>query len=855
MSDQSLGRTILRNLRSTFAIGTLLVAMCILLVGAVKETLSHNRMVERGEQNIAHLAEMKSLFMTKQMGGMVRFGKADQIRDTLNLMVGTSRGAALGGMAVAADGRVIYETDFGLEDGADAMARDLARQAIEHGRNVSSPSGFMVAAPVRFGQTGEIVGAIVTNWTNDVLLTELAEDRAKALLTASIVLVTALLGAAVFLWFWLARPLRCTEAAMREIAHGALDTDIPASRRGDEIGSIARSLIEFRDKLRTARQAEEENAFRSAAVEAAGSALMLLDTDLTVRYVNPAWQALLPGFADRAGRDWAAFRPDDILDSCVTELPGLAGLGAALETADLPHDVENRWGKHRLRIRIQGVAGADGAVIGYVMEFADVSDATLNAAVLGAIAEKQLRLDIGENGHVEEANDAVQRITGMDVAALGRMKGTDVITSVDKTQAEREEIRRLVYSGSIIAGRFALPGGGERRPIAEGTLTPIVGRGGDVQRVVFIGADVTDRHYAGIAADEAREAMAKEQANVVTALKNALGRLAQGDLTITISDPFSKDYDQLRLNFNQAVRALHEAMAAVVSNAESIRNEAGEITNAADDLARRTERQAATLEETAAALDELTASVKSAAEGADDASTIASTALEQAETGGSVARRAVDAMDAIKASSKEISKITSVIDDIAFQTNLLALNAGVEAARAGEAGRGFAVVATEVRALAQRSSDAAREINDLISASGQQVGSGVQLVNETGEALSHIVGAVSDISGRVKAIASSAREQSSGLNEINLAMTDLDQVTQQNAAMFEETTAASHALTTEAASLVNASERFQLGGAGQSPKPTNLPRQAPEDREPVQQVAANGPRSGSTQRTKGWEEF
>jgi methyl-accepting chemotaxis protein len=363
------------------------------------------------------------------------------------------------------------------------------------------------------------------------------------------------------------------------------------------------------------------------------------------------------------------------------------------------------------------------------------------------------------------------------------------------------------------------------------------------------------------AAEAEREKSAEEQSHVVELLSEAMNKLAEGDLQTDISETVPPAYEKLRTDFNGTVESLRQAIAAVMHNSESIRNETAEITSAADDLSRRTETQAATLEETAAALDELTVSVRSAAEGADDVSKMSAEAQKNAEQGGNVAREAVAAMDGIKTSSQEISKITSVIDDIAFQTNLLALNAGVEAARAGEAGRGFAVVATEVRALAQRSSDAAREINALISSSGDQVQQGVELVDKTGTALASIVTSISEISNRVSNIATSSREQSSGLAEINTAVNELDHVTQQNAAMFEETTAASHALTSEADALAKAVSRFKMDGM-QISRPKKPARSTPVPAASSRPVASAPVTQGNAavaiaqqSSTDGWEEF
>lgn len=327
---------------------------------------------------------------------------------------------------------------------------------------------------------------------------------------------------------------------------------------------------------------------------------------------------------------------------------------------------------------------------------------------------------------------------------------------------------------------------------------------------------------------EERDRALEEQNKTLEVLRNGLVQLAEGDLSKPINQQFSKEYESLRADFNRTLSTLSDAISSVMEASESIQHGAQEISQASDDLSNRTENQAATLEQTAAALDQLTASVKSAAEGARSVETIVLEAQSEAEASGKVVSDAIAAMNQIEGSSKHISQIISVIDDIAFQTNLLALNAGVEAARAGDAGKGFAVVASEVRALAQRSSEAAKEIKTLISGSAKEVGRGVELVGGAGEALTSIVKRVSHISDLVRTMATGTSEQAVGLGEINIGVNQLDQVTQQNAAMVEESTAASHVLKADALRLQEMVKRFKTSGRPMALEPIPFQRSMTE---------------------------
>jgi len=458
----------------------------------------------------------------------------------------------------------------------------------------------------------------------------------------------------------------------------------------------------------------------------------------------------------------------------------------------------------------------------------DITEKKLKAkednSKLEAISRSQAVIEFTPAGDIITANENFCHTLGYGLQDIqGRHHRMFCEPAYAASDAYRDFWRRLA-SGEFISDEFVRFGKDGKEVWIQAAYNPILDDSGAVVKVVKFATDVTPRMSA------------------ISTLGLALRALAEGNLRQRLDTPFVPSMEKLRSDFNEVIEKLRLTMQTVAQNAEIIASGSAEIRVAADQLAQRTEQQAASLEQSAAALEEITTTGADASRRADEAGHLVSETKANAERSGEIVHRAIAAMDAISHSAGEITNIITVIDSIAFQTNLLALNAGVEAARAGESGKGFAVVAQEVRDLAQRSAAAAKEIRQLINASGAHVARGVGLVGETGEALKHIASQVERIDTNVSAIVEATREQATGLSEINNAVNLMDQATQKNAAMVEETTAASHGLAREAETLRQLLTQFDVGFANApSPAPSpvtslstregvTLPRQMPARR-------------------------
>lgn len=789
-----------------------LVLLAAVIVVGITSVLYTRATLSQVEATIARAGAEVNHLMARDLAGAVLSNAPGPVERAFDDLVAQEGSGTEHGLAINGAGLLLAAKGRAPEDEGTLLA--LAQSALESGAPQGANRGMLIAHPVLNAFTGAPAGAVATSWTSRAALASAMSSQVEILAIVAAVVLAGVGLLVIVLQRGVTRPLVALAGTVDRLAADDLDVSFPTSVRGDELGALGRSLDILRDRLRQGREEARENRFRGEAFASSSAAIMMVDAELRVISLNLAVTDILAHYAEDFRRTVPGFDPTAIIGQSMDYFhPGAMRGRVSKILSDpeaFPYKTEMSVGAARFCLTINRVEDQTGALEGFVVEWEDVTKDFIQTAVLTTIETNQAQAEFDCNGKVLHVNALFARAMGAEPQALVG-QDNEAIFAFDETLArDKGKVFERLHAGSAVYGSFQIKRLDGTRGVIDGSFTPVLDTAGKLLRIILIGSDVTEANRALEQAEAVRTAMLDTQARVVEALRNGLEWLAEGDLTNRIVEPMPEDYDQLRTDFNRAADRLQEAIRKVIENANMIQGEAAEISSAADDLSTRTERQAATLEETATALDQLTASVKSAAEGAAHANGLVENARENAQASGEVVRQAVDAMGAIETSSQQISKITGVIDDIAFQTNLLALNAGVEAARAGEAGRGFAVVASEVRALAQRSSDAAREINALIAASGSEVKRGVDLVGQAGEALKGIVESVTEISRNVSEIAVSSREQSVGLGEINAAVNQLDQVTQQNAAMFEQTTAASHALNREAEALTGSMGRFRI---------------------------------------------
>ena len=805
-----------------------------------------SRMVEMG----ATLTELTG----HEAGGTIKFAKVEAAQAIAANLHEMTKGEVTEVLLLNLDGQVFHHfvgrPDDQLRAPMEALGNDMIEviqnlapnQRLDHAQELLvSDDGLIFAHPAYFGAASEIVGAFVMRLDPTAVLQSIHSDMKKMAIIAAAVFLVALGGASFLFRFFVSLPLSRLTQTVKEVAAGNYDVTIPNTGSGDEVGDIARAIEGFCTDLAASVETNRTGMFKGSGFEGASAALMIVDPDFRTLFTNESGRALLSTHFPSSVTGQSDDKQTSVLslDKALKVLPGLVA-------EPLPQRMAFAVGADMIDLSVNAVRDARGQLSGYILEWRTTTVSRRNSAVLAAIDAGQMRAELLPSGQVVTANEHFARLFGQTEQGI---EGRDVRSCVQLADAPETDIWAALSNNVLPKGLIRIETIDGTPALLDARFSKMTDAEGRLRSYVMLGSDVTRAQHALAAAETTRLALAAAQTRVVEHLSAALSRLSDGDLTCTLSEPFTEDYEKLRLDFNEAAEQLRVAMAEVVDSAAAIHGEVNDISSAADNLSRRTEQQAATLEETAAALDQMTGSVKSTAAVATTANTRVAEAKKSAETSGQVVREAVAAMGEIEQSSSKISRITSVIDEIAFQTNLLALNAGVEAARAGEAGRGFAVVASEVRDLAQRSSEAAREIAGLINASSEQVKRGVSLVAEAGRSLTGIQSAVGEIHDLVSTIAGSAKEQSNGIAELNTAVKHLDQVTQQNAAMFEETSAASQSLNRAASNLSQTTTRFTIASQpakGISPRPPGQTARswgqpsAPQPSAPARKPAAAG---------------
>jgi len=694
-------------------------------------------------------------------------------------------------------------------------------------------------------------------------------------------------------------------AVMEEFA-GELWTDEVEQAWAGTLEAVATIMLEAyesteTDEMAITKQAvEQELAVMKAAVDGSSTALMMCDKDLVITYANPAVMTLLTNRLTELRKVFPALDLNKVVGTCIDDFhkdPSLQRRVLA-DLPNLPYNNQIQLLNIHFDLTATAIVDADGNYNGNMVEWKDITDQVISAQEAAIKAEEVARLQSAMDGAttaimmcdqsrvITYANPAVMTLLSNRLGELRKLfPGLDlskvVGTCIDDFHKDPSlqagilgDVNRLPYRNQIqvLDLHFDL------------NATAIVNSAGEMIGNMVEWKDITEQKNGEDAIESLIQAaqvgeleqridadsfdgFMQDVAGGVNNLMDAVlaptqevisvsQALSDGDLTKTMLGDYQGMFATLAAALNESVNKMSETVTDINDSATSIGTAASEISEGNIDLSQRTEQQASSLEETASSMEELTSTVRQNSDNARQANQLAASSREQAEKGGSVIKEAIDAMSAISASSKKVTDIIGVIDEIAFQTNLLALNAAVEAARAGEQGRGFAVVASEVRNLAQRSASAAKEIKELINDSGEKVKEGSMLVDESGRTLEEIVASSKKVGDIISEIAAAGAEQTQGIEQVNKAVTQMDEMTQQNAALVEQAAAASESLDDQAKSMQRMMSFFDVGEEDAPVARVEVPKAAPA-KAPAKKAAKPkaAPKPAASSDDDEWDEF